>query len=173
MRKIENKSDLEKKQSRRNMWLSLFMLALLLFSSAGYAFISGDKTSSKTNNLDSNQILVGQTVVALSNSRLQTQNVSININKDLSDFLARTYVDDGSEIVPYEIMATIGQVSEKIQPACYGNCSRNLPEKTCNDLIIVWNKTSDENKVTQNQNCIFIDGDQRAVDAFLYRIFNQ
>jgi hypothetical protein len=36
--------------------------------------------------------------------------------------------------------------------------------------MIVWQKGA-ENKVYQKDNCVFIEGDMKAADAFLYKIF--
>src|SRR3989344_1756426 len=68
-----------------------------------------------------------------------------------------------------EIASTLGIYSQRIQLVCYGSCEQDLPEKDCSEEIIVF-KDSQENKVYQEENCIFIEGDIKAVDAFLYKI---
>ena len=59
--------------------------------------------------------------------------------------------------------------SYRIQDACYGECERDLPEKSCEEKIIVF-RESQEKQIYQEGNCIFIDGDLSSVDAFLYKI---
>jgi regulator of sigma D len=57
-----------------------------------------------------------------------------------------------------------------MQEACYGSCERNLPEKNCTENIIIF-KDSKENSVTQQDKCVFIEGDLRTVDAYIYKLF--
>ena len=69
-----------------------------------------------------------------------------------------------------EISLSLGRYTGRIQEACYGKCDKDLPEKDCTQNLIVW-KDSAENKVYSQGKCVFIEGDLRAVDAFLYKIF--
>ena len=80
------------------------------------------------------------------------------------------YVSSNSTEIANEIMSNVGPYTERIQQACYGNCTTDFPEKNCNENLIVWTP-SDTNRVYQKDKCVFIDGDIKAVDAFLYRIF--
>jgi hypothetical protein len=69
-----------------------------------------------------------------------------------------------------ELRSTIGVFSDRIQLACYGSCELDLPEKDCSANLIVWTDGVG-GQVTQGEGCVFIEGDLRAVDAFLYRVF--
>ncbi|MAE49532.1 hypothetical protein CMI48_01755 [Candidatus Pacearchaeota archaeon] len=89
-----------------------------------------------------------------------------------------------------ELRSTIGVFTDRIQLACYGECELDLPEKDCSENVIVWTdgvaeassagpRSSDKvnaasdvgGQVTQGEGCVFIEGDLRAVDAFLYKVF--
>ena len=49
---------------------------------------------------------------------------------------------------------------------------RNLPEKECNgDYNFIVIRESEIEKVYSEDNCIFIDGDIKSIDAFIYNIF--
>jgi len=102
---------------------------------------------------------------------------SVNATKlffliDLSQYYGKTlYIDSESEPIYNEIAANIGPYTQRVQYACYDDCD-NSPyvQKNCSDNLIVY-RQKNENKVYQNNTCLFIEGDIRAVDAFLYRIF--
>ena len=94
-----------------------------------------------------------------------------SINFDIEDYYRKVvYVASDNKGAMYEIGQNLGKYTERMQEACYGNCSENLPEKNCSDLLIVFDE-SIERKVYQEENCVFIEGDLKAVDAFLWRIF--
>jgi len=60
--------------------------------------------------------------------------------------------------------------ASRVQEACYGKCDKNLPEKSCNDSLIVF-RQNDSEKISQSDNCIFIEGNLRDADAFIYKLF--
>ena len=89
---------------------------------------------------------------------------------DFNNYAGSTvYVVSENQAVFFEISATMGRFL-RVQEACYGPCEEDLPEKNCTDNLIIW-QDSPENKVYQEENCVFIDGDMRTVDAFLYDLF--
>ena len=174
MRKIENEAKIEERKKRRGTYLTVFMLFILVVSTAGYAFLSGDKTTKNNaaNGENPDGVKIGDQIYLLSNSRASVENISVDIKAGLSFYGgSQVYVSADSQTVSSEIFSTIGRYAAHIQNACYGNCSLNLPEKNCNDKLIVWN-SSMENRVYQNESCVFIEGDMRAVDAFLYKVFS-
>lgn len=173
MRKIESAEEVERRRNRNSKYLTFFMLAILLVSTIGYAFFMGDKEDSgnTSTNEDVQWIDIGEQRVYLSNPKSATENISVDINANLGFYGGeQVYVVSSSQTVSNEIFAVLGRVAGRMQNACYGNCTENLPEKDCADKLIVWDPTK-EDKVYQEDNCVFIDGDLRAVDAFLYKIF--
>ena len=174
MRRIQSGKEIESKKQRRARIFTIVMLLILLASSAGYAFLSNPNDSKTTKGQgDSEQlgVNVGGQYVYLINSKNKSAEVPVKMNLILGDYSGKkVYVVANNSAVSNEISSTIGRYSNGVGNACYGSCSENLPEKTCKDMLIVW-KPAEQNKVYQNESCIFIEGDMRAVDAFIYRIF--
>ena len=95
------------------------------------------------------------------------------VYKSVRDYAGKQlYVASDNNAVLQEIGLNLGNYVPRVHRACLGVCEDNLPEKSCDgeDNLIVWNSDASVGGVYQEQNCIFIDGDLRAVDAFLYKI---
>ena len=181
MKKIESRFDREKKQKRNTTILAVVVLALLVTSTVGFAFFLNPRDISQQNNNQPQEGTVtnvggrwqvyteGQTFY-LSNSPEAVKNISVEITLSLNSYVgAPVYISSDNQAISNEVAEVINRYASRLQPACLGNCSEDLPEKTCEDLMIVW-RDSVERKVSQEQNCIFIDGDMNSVDAFLYRL---
>jgi hypothetical protein len=188
MRRLETKQESERKKKRSMKIMSILMLGLMLSSVVGFAFIlhpgfgassssTGGGGSRSGGTGSSNGLLAvnygGQNFYLLS-SQSAISNIPVEI-----EFLPEDYRDnvlyvsaDNPEILR-EIASTLGTFSSRFQEACYGACEKDLPEIDCSgeDNLIVW-KDSSENKVFQDGKCVFIEGDLRAVDAFLYDLFS-
>jgi len=103
---------------------------------------------------------------------MSIENIPVDISLTPESYLGgNIYIESDNQGILQELASTIGSFS-RLQEACYGKCEENLPEKTCDDNLIVW-KESAENKVYQENNCVFIEGDISAADAFIYKLFNQ
>ncbi len=195
MRKIGSEKTLEEKRKRNNLILSLGMLFLLVMSSAGFAFLSNPNSGGSVSNepiqnspvtdykveevqqLGNRWVIRSIPGVSFAYSPNETKIVQINSSKKYSDYQGKElYLDfrADSEALS-ELVGAIGNVPLRIQEACYGKCEENLPEKLCeenseNNFIIF--KKVENRKVYEDENCVFIEGDLKSVDAFLYRIFN-
>lgn len=180
MRRLETQEIKEKKQKRNTLILSMFMLFLLVFSTLGFAFFSKPYTSS--DNTPSIQTYQNQTeklsinnqgqVVYLASTLAEIQDIKVNITKTPSEYSSQPlYIDASNQAVLREIASTIGRSSSRVQEACFGSCEEDFPEKNCTSNLIVWSDSSN-NKVYQQDNCIFIEGDLKAVDAFIYNLFS-
>jgi len=176
MRKIMNSEEQRIHERRKIHILSIFMLVILLGSTAGFAFISYQQDSPPettetvqdtgngwTLNWQGQTFSLRTSPSAVADISVQTTN---NLDTYMNDVL---YVDAESDAILTEISSTIGRYTQRVQSACYGSCERDLPEVNCSSNIIVW-KSSEENMVSQKEGCVFIDGDIRSVDAFIYRI---
>lgn len=163
------------KEKRRSKIITIFLLIILVGSTAAYAFVFYDGESDKDDSLKGNinYIIANNEKVYLNHELENVKNISVSINSDISAFANKVlYIDSESEMVISEIAYTLGRYTKSVQDACYGSCEKDLPEKDCGEELIVFKK-SDENRVYQQEKCIFIEGDLRAVDAFIYRIFEQ
>ena len=180
IRKILTAEQIEQRNKKRTRILTVLMLVLLLGSTAGYSFFSGtEDKSSNTNNGEIQQ--VGNQWVWTSNGQQFAFSSSpdsakeVNISSlvyDLSSYSGRPlYLVSNESLVSYEIASTLGRYTLRVQEACYGPCSLDLPQKNCTDsLLVVYTQSDIENRVYQEDNCVFIAGNITAVDAFLYNV---
>ena len=155
------------------------MLFLLVVSSIGFAFISGpglannNEQSQQDTSYDKISLQYQGVSVSLLSSYNEVQNISVESSISPQLYSGKIlYIDAKNPGILQEITSTLGQFSSRTQEACYGKCKENLPEKNCAENLIVWRESS-ENKVYQQENCVFIEGDIRAADAFLYKLFTQ
>ena len=166
------------REHKRVRVLSFFMLIILLGSTAGFAFISYEQdrppeaVTEGVEDTGNGWLLHWQgETFSLRASPSAVADVPVETSVTLQDYAgAVLYVDAESEAIVTELDSTLGRYTNRFQPACYGSCERDLPELNCTSNLIVWNP-SDENSVRQEEQCVFIDGDIRAVDAFIYRTF--
>lgn len=178
MRKILSSDELERKKMRNSKILVALMLLILAGSTAGYAFLSKDEQTnvdSSSQNQDGSGSFVFQgKTYSLINSLQSVSSLNLSVSKKISDYSGKKlYVDSDNDAVNYELSSTIGAFSESIQRGCYGPCEEDLPELDCNGEkdIIVW-KYSEEDKIYERENCVFIEGSIRTVDAFIYDVFD-
>ena len=178
---INERREGEEKTKSNVQILGLILLTLLVVSTVGFAFISrpggSDTDNSQTENQQGQEANGYYSIDLGSGNKAyfsydsdSVKDVPIEVNVSANDYVGQTIYYNGGEVLKQEIMINIGQFAGRVQEACYGPCEEDLPEKSCNDLMIVWNRTG-SNAVRQDNKCIFIDGDLRAVDAFLYRLF--
>lgn len=183
MRKIGSEEELQSKRKRNTIIISLVMLGIMVISTGGYAFITGIENQ-QNNGANVSKIrgvenrggewyfqFEGQDIY-LSSSPDDTANISVSLGyMNLDKYREKVlYVASDNNGMASEIGASLGKFASRAQAACYGNCSQNLPAKDCSNNLVVWHE-SENSRVYSNQSCIFIDGDLKAVDAFLYKIF--
>ncbi len=181
MRKLGTEKEIEKKKQRTVIVVSVFMLAILVVSTVGFSFLSGTGFSDgNSNNAPAQQItnlgnqvavnFEGQTFY-LTNPPEAVEEIPTEISKSLNDYVnTQTYIDSANQEALTEIASVLNKYS-RIRLACYGPCEEDLPEKDCTENLIIF-KDKETSRVYQEQNCVFIEGDIRAVDAFLYKLLN-
>jgi len=175
LKKIRTQEEIATAEKKKIRWISGILLFILIASTLGFALMSGEKTTNNQNQaVASNGKFMasfGSNTLYFTNNMSDIENVSIDVNRTLNDFYGnRVYLDTNNSYVYSEIYSILGNYVQKITIACYGSCEKDLPEKSCNDTIIVFRQAA-ENKVYENGNCTFIEGDLKAVDAFLYKTF--
>lgn len=178
MKKLESQETLDAKQRRNRLVLSIFLIIIMVGSTAGYA-ISLIGTQGTTSDTPTGLHYNGQYWVftqgdyqfAFTHSPEETKGVPIEESTSLQDYQTTPVfiVTNGNESVLRELGSTLGAYVPRIQEACYGPCDRDLPEKDCSQNLIIWN-ASETQRVYQKDHCVFIEGDLTAVDAFLYRL---
>ena len=178
IRKIQNQVDIDKKNKRSKAILSIFLLLLLVLSTLGYAFFSNplpdEEEITNTTPISNEKIKINYqgSIISLISTQEEIENISVNLNITPENYAGKVlYLDVKNEGILSELASNVSSISSRIQEECYVKCQENLPEKTCTDNLIVW-KESSVRKVYQENNCIFIEGDIRSADAFLYKLFN-
>jgi len=187
MRKIGSEREMEKKRKRNVQVIGIFILVVLVLGTIGYGFLSGPGGEVNVNsqntgeeNLANGQVIetggrwtanMNGQVLYFTNSPESVKNVSVLIDFEISSLTGKqVYIDSDNSAIASEIAINLGKYAGKISEACYGSCERDLPEKNCTENLIVW-RDKLENRVYQEENCIFIEGNLKAVDAFLYKVF--
>ena len=164
----------------------MILLIIMVVSTIGYAFVlfSENSPGPGVNPSEDGQLQTdgGQWILPfegqglfLQVSRESVKDVPVQIFLNINNYRnSPVYIDsDNSTAIYQEIAYNLNPFASKLPAeACYGSCLENLPEKNCSDYLIVYNKSND-NRVYQQENCVFIEGDIRAVDAFLYKIFEE
>jgi flagellar basal body-associated protein FliL len=180
MKTIQTEEQREKSRKRNTQIIGIVLAVLMLGSTLGYAFSMFFSSRSAepipiNSTAQPDQPLV-ITYNGLSFALFSTmQDISIipvNITRRVSDYAGATiFIASEDDLSRQELAGVLTNYAGRVQQACYGPCaSEDLPEKTCADNLIVV-RSSVAQGVSQQQNCIFIDGDINAVDAFLYRLF--
>ena len=175
MRKIQSAAEIEADKKKKGRMLSVFMLIILVGSLLGYAIGFRQDDSSSNSNTGNSQVngntyRYGDIDLYFTHTKSNVSDVSVDTFLTINNYYGKkVYLSSNNSAVKNEIISTLGNFVS-IQEACYGKCDSDLPEKTCSDNMIVW-QNSKENKVYQKDNCVFIDGDLKAADAYLYKIF--
>jgi len=193
IRKLMSKEEIEKKDHRNKVIMSVVLGVIMLFSTAGYFVMdfSGQKSSTvKYNNIQFKQneyslwdfVLNGQAYQTKFNPQ-DTQNISITILNNLASYSNQPIyfsgepIEDISGLGMQEILKNIQTIVSRSNYACLSlDCSGNYAIKNCsNDNMIIF-KTSSNNQtlITQEDKCVRITyaaGEaERAADAFLFKI---
>lgn len=168
----------ERKRRRNSLILAIFMLGILFIGTAGYAFLSSlsfsssdDKSGPLINEEGKFGVETNNGIFYFRNTKETVANIPVDVTLTLNNYQnSFLYIDSGDNLQEYnEIATTLGGFTNRVQEACYGKCEKNLPEKDCSAMLIIINNTL-ENEVYQKDNCVFINGNIKAVDAFLYKI---
>ena len=173
MKQIETYEIREARDKRRLRLMSVLLLVILLGSTAGYAFMTGfgDTTTDPTTPNQASSVSYGSQEYPVRYSRAAVADISVP-PLSLGQYVGQPlYIVSENPSVLSELAATLGRVSGRVQEACLGSCEKDLPEKSCSDNVVVW-KEAKENSIRTEEQCVFIEGDLRAVDAFIYSVFS-
>ncbi|MEK6811056.1 MAG: hypothetical protein AABX96_00950 [Nanoarchaeota archaeon] len=181
MRRILSIGEIAEKEQRRKRIGGIVIIALLVLSTLGFALSSFGGDNNTQDNLKEGFSYNGQNWVYTSGSQKyyfinhpDEINTSLEgLTKTLADFAGKQiYVD--SELVGglQEIYNTLGIYAGKVNEVCYGSCERDLPEREClpdtEPMIII--RENETEGFVEKDNCLFIKGNLKTVDAFLYGV---
>ncbi|MEI6849727.1 MAG: hypothetical protein WCK29_01685 [archaeon] len=181
MRRILSEEELNAKQSRRNKWISFFILAMMVFGTAGAAFVYNSESSGSTGNNGAKvqqngnywqANFGGANLNFLNSPESSLNNTNFALIANFNQFYNKTlYIASGDSSAYSEIASSLGLFSLRVQQACYQNCSNSqYVQKDCTNNVIVYTP-SETRSITGNQSCVFINGDLATVDGFLYKTF--
>jgi hypothetical protein len=188
MREITTKAEQEKKRRRNQFIVGFILVAVMLFSTVGYAFRSNEDTTTTGNEKTityngfafTNQnnlwfLTLGNSQFSFSNNPKEVQQINSNLNTSLSTYSGKPlYISSEDKVAEVEIYRNLDQLVLRRQYACLNNskCDENFPIKTCNDNFIIIQNNS-LRSITQENNCIFIRGPQENLteltDSFLFK----
>ncbi len=185
IRRIESAEEKENREKKRARIVGFVLLGIMILSTFGYAFFNNIGNEKPASNSEINNDLNGSIVqqsgdrwsinyggqrILFFSSPNNVKNISNDFNITLGEYSNRPlYIASNNSGIREEISSSLGLFTSRVQEACYGQCDKNIPEKNCTDNLIIW-KDSNENRVYQKEKCIFLEGDIRAADAFLYKI---
>ena len=177
MNRIKTAKEIEKKQKLVKLLAGAVLIFLMVFSTAGFALNGIGLGNSNSEDIESEYFdgqnwiySFGEQQFYFANNIEEVSEIPLEISLKINEISGETiYIDSENSAVKNEILNNLGRYSYRIQEACYGECERDLPEKSCEEKIIVF-RESQEKQIYREGNCIFIDGDLSSVDAFLYKI---
>jgi len=193
MRKIASKQDKEKR-ARRNQFIVGGVLIFIMFGSVFGIIVNsfGEKegviegvTYNGFEFVNQNGFwisTIGNFQFVFSNNPEEMEfNESVNISSDINPLNYYSgkplYVSSEDGDAKWEIYRNLhpdsNQIVQRMQDACFEECGEDLPIKTCEDNFIII-KESNESRVIQKNNCVFIDGKRenliKLVDKYLFKV---
>ena len=193
VRKIMTREQIEKRDRKKKVIISVILAVIMLFSSAGYAFFSNDEATTKTEKVTSGglefiktdygtwQFKVNNYNFETKFTPKDTENISVQISKNLDDYYQKPlYFGVNSKINlastgNTEILRNIYSFIERSDLSCLDeNCTEDKPIKDCSaDNIIIF-KESNDSRIMTEDNCIFLYSplyeQERIADVFLFKI---
>jgi flagellar basal body-associated protein FliL len=179
MSQIRSLKDATTREAKRKRISGIVIIALLLLSTIGFALsmvnFGGQTTTPQAEQGFSTN---GQYWIYTAASRqyyfthhVDEVNISsYNLTKNLADYAGQqVYLDAEIPGSVQEIYTNLGSYTSRLNEACYGKCNMDLPEKDCTEKLIVV-RESPIPSITEQDSCVFINGDMKTVDAFLYKV---
>ncbi len=179
LRRIESSEESEKKRKKNTLILSIVMISILMFSTAGYFAFDNDgaeASGEKVENIGDGWVFYyGEQPIRTEYSTEDAKNVTIQMDVESLSLSENTvYIASDSDSALNEAYLPLMLVSGRVQEACFGECTENLPEKDCNDTMVVIKTLNTTNEIIyQRDNCVFIEGGLNSVDAFIYKLFGK
>ncbi len=190
MRKILSQEEKDKKTKRNQLIIGMILIGLMLLSTAGYAFINDEETTSekieyhgiefqKDNSGYWNFNMQGQNFMTFYNPQ-ETESINFFSQSSLQNYADKPLYFESEFIEPNtEISRNLNSFVLRFNKACLSNnCSDNSPVKNCSlDNVIIIKDLDENNKlenIYQQENCVFItasaENQTRYADIFLFRI---
>lgn len=188
MRKIQTEAERERKKKRNNIILVVIMVALIGFSSLGYAIMSRNDNQQTNNSatfgglafVKSNgywTTTINDKVFYFSSLPLELQNVSIKGNYSFENYYGKAVYIVNINSAVNGLMYALQDIALRTQEACISGeecLNAEFPVKTCDENVIIFSSVnSNETRVIQNNSCVYIYGNFfEGTDKLVYRMLN-
>jgi hypothetical protein len=191
IRKIETEEDIERRSSRNKLIIGIFLCAVMVLSTLGFAFMTNERTSSNNQYLKTEQYN-GQEFSydgSYWHATIQGQQFRFQYFPNETDTPklppVSTVTFSGQPLyfisenpdATSEISSALTRYLPRLpQEACLVGepCEGNLPEKSCSTDNIIIIKEANESSVSMQENCIMINGAYadlvKMTDGFLYKV---
>src|SRR4030042_3774330 len=189
MRKIVTSQEKEKKDRRNKILIGIILVILMVLSTAGYAFFSGERENGSSEKITYNGINFvrgdsGVWAFELQNIQFYTQynpqetaNIPSLILRSPGDSSGQPLFFLGQSGARREIEYNLRNIVTRSQEGCIPGyekrCSNETPIKNCSTENIIVIEESNDTRITQEENCIFIKApyeNQTLVgDAFIFK----
>jgi len=184
MRKILTKSQQKSKERFNQILVGLVLIFIMILSVLGYGLVGRDSSKEekiifngiefkKINNLW--EIEQENFKFVFKYNPKEIERVNSQVDYFDSYYNKPLYISSENLEATEEIYQNMYSFVERMQKACLNEeeCEGDLPIKNCeNNFIII--RESNNSRITQNQNCVFIEGNQenlvKLTDDFLFKI---
>ena len=195
MKKIQIKEEKEKRESRNKLIIGLILVALMILSTAGYSFLSGEKSENAEKKVKyaGVEFIMGENGLwdfKVQDSQFSTQynpeeteDIPAPVFLNINDYINKPLFFAGNDTTARQEIARNLQGSVlRMQEACisgykeFSSCGEELPVKNCSQHNIIITLESDSIEIKQEENCVFIFApyaeQTRAADSFIFKILN-
>lgn len=185
MRKIISREEDGKKRKRNQILLGGALVLIMVMSVLGYSWNRDEDKTEKMNyfGFTFTKVEGGWELSMNKNNFLFRYNPKEVPEMDSSLNLLNSYKNKPLYIYSesaeasadiYKNLGYLNRIVERVQEACLEEeCEEGLPLKTCSENFIII-KEGDENKMEQQDNCVFIEGKKEDLaklgDSFLFKI---
>ena len=189
MRKIISMEEEARKKKKNQIILGVFLTLIMVLSTIGFAIQGGLGNSgtsgqgSSENEVEYNGYkfvnqnglwVLGNLVFKYTPQQVPDIGSGIKLAANYQGKPSYVYSED--EEAEIEVAVNLGQLAQRVQKACPDGliCDEDLPVKTCNDNFIIIREDNTSSSITQENNCVFINGQKEELtalaDQFLFKI---
>jgi hypothetical protein len=187
IRKIRTQDSIEREKKRNQLVIGIVMTVLIVLSSAGYAIMSREDSSTRTQKVTYGNLVfqsingywqtqLGNKVLYFNNLPQNVSEIPLTINITLNDYSGKTVYIVNNNPAASSLATSLEGITSRIQEACLNETDcieKNVPLKDCSSYLIVY-ETAQNNSIEMKDKCIYLRGDDffALTDKLVYRLFN-